>query len=71
MRVKESVWRGNAEGESSYKPRGTEIRLNKQEGGDGQRQRRRERWFQHRHLSDLEGTYVSASRFRMGPQCLV
>lgn len=44
------------------KPRGTEIRLNKQEGGDGQRWRRRERWFQHKHLSDLEGTYVSVSR---------
>lgn len=44
------------------KPRGTEIRLNKQKGGDGQRWRRRERWFQQKDLSDREGTFVSVSR---------
>ena len=38
------------------KPRGTKIGLNKQEGGDGQRWRRRQRWFQQKDLSDLEGT---------------
>lgn len=43
------------------KPRGTKIVLNKQEVGDGQRWRRRERWFQQKDLSDLEETHLSIS----------
>lgn len=55
LRVKESVLRRNAEGQSSYK---TKRFKNKTKHT---RERERERLFQHKELSDLEGTYLSAS----------